>query len=281
MNKILVTGANGQLALSIKQLSWKISQYKFVFKSSEELDISDRNEVYRQLKNSDYIYCVNCAAYTNVEKAEIEKEKAVEVNSNGPKYLAEACELNGIVLIHISTDYVFDGKSNKPYKEEDPTNPINIYGMSKRDGELNVMNNCSKYFIIRTSWLYSKYGNNFFKTIMRLSKGQRQLEIINDQRGCPTYAGDLADLVLKIVNEGIDNYGLYHFSNLGQCSWFEFAKEIIMLNNISIDLKPISTKSYNTKVVRPENTTLSTRKIRTEFNIEIQHWSIQLERLIN
>ncbi|WP_295831445.1 dTDP-4-dehydrorhamnose reductase [uncultured Winogradskyella sp.] len=282
MKSILVTGGEGQLALCIKDRISFYDDYKFIFKSSSELDITNESLVHTVIKSNSFDYCINCAAYTSVEKAEKEQKTAFEVNGNGPKYLAEACKLSGTILIHISTDYVFDGiNKKKPYIETDIANPINVYGLSKLKGENEIKKSYKKHFILRTSWLYSEYGNNFLKTMLSLSKKKSEIEVINDQIGAPTYAGDLADLILKIIISSSKSYGLYHFSSSGTCSWFDFAVEIFNQTRASIIVDRISSADYLSNVKRPHYGVLDNTKAKSNFNINNKNWRDSLSSMIN
>src|SRR5690606_23203811 len=229
----------------------------------------------------DYDYCINCAAYTAVDKAETEEEKAYLVNAEAVKYLAEACKQNDTVLIHVSTDFVFDGQKGSPYTEDDPTNPIGVYGASKLKGEQYVQSILEKYFIIRTSWVYSEYGHNFVKTMLRLGKEKDEISVVNDQVGTPTYAGDLAKVILKIILNNKNLYGLYHYSNEGEASWYDFAKSIFKKCNIKINLKPIKSEEYLKTTVRTKFSVLNKDKIKNSFKVEVPVWDDSLAEGIN
>ncbi|WP_299115597.1 dTDP-4-dehydrorhamnose reductase [uncultured Winogradskyella sp.] len=280
MISVLVTGKESQLALYLRDLQENHSLLDFTFKDSKELNITSKKSISRTFEAKDYDYCINCAAYTAVDKAESESEKAKAVNTAGVKKLAIACRMNNTILIHISTDFVFDGSKKEPYLESDTTNPINVYGKTKRDGEIEVINTLENYFIIRTSWLYSMYGNNFVKTIIKLSEEKREINVVKDQFGSPTYAGDLINLVLRIILTGSKNYGLYHFSNLGKTSWYEFACQICKICDLNLKIKPISSKIYATKAVRPVYSVLSTKKTMSTFDLEIRTWKESLGRFL-
>lgn len=279
MKTVLVTGADGQLARCIKDLIQNCPKRKFIFKNAKELDITNKEVVFQTFKKHNFDYCINCAAYTNVENAEIEVQKAESVNTYGPKYLAEVCNINNTVLFHISTDFVFDGSKETPYLEIDTTNPINSYGLSKLNGENEIIKAHNKYFIIRTSWLYSEYGNNFLKTMLRLSKIKKQLEVVNDQIGSPTYAKHLAEVILKIIDSKKRQYGVYHYSNLGETSWFGFAKVIFELWDITIKIKGISTSELTLKAERPKYSVLNGTKIQSVFALELKDWKKALTEL--
>ena len=225
--KVLVTGANSQLAKTIKELYNKnTDNVIFDFVSKYELDISDKESIVSYFSTHNFNYCINCAAYTNVEEAETNRDLAFKINSEGVKNLAEVCKLNKTVLIHISTDFVFDGKKQEPYIEEDSTNPLNVYGASKLAGEKHVDSILPSHFIIRTSWLYSVYGKNFVKTIISKIKEKKKLQIVTTQVGTPTSCIDLSGFIYFLIKSKTLKFGLYNFSALGQASWYEFAKQI-------------------------------------------------------
>ncbi|CAM3957606.1 MULTISPECIES: dTDP-4-dehydrorhamnose reductase [Flavobacterium] len=277
---VLVTGANGQLGQALQSIYEDYPEIQFVFSSSSELDITKQNvcsSVFKKIKPN---YCINTAAYTAVDKAEVELKKAFEINVKGVENLANVCKEYNTILIHISTDFVFDGQSSKAYTEKDIPNPKGVYGRTKLDGEQKIQNNWDKHFIIRTSWVYSQFGNNFMKTMIRLGNERESLLVVNDQIGTPTNAVDLSRSLIKIILFPNDKqqkvFGIYNFSNEGFCSWFDFAKEIFKINNIQIDLKPISTLSYPTPAERPKYSVLDKTKIKTIFDIEINDWKDSL-----
>ena len=213
-----------------------------------------------------------------MDKAETDIENARAINVTGPKFLAEACNQYKTTLIHVSTDFVFDGDKNTPYTEEDVTNPKGVYGLTKREGELEIEAKAHAYFIIRTSWLYSEFGNNFMKTMLRLAKERASLNVVSDQTGTPTQAIDLAEMIVKIILSNSKNYGIYHFSNEGSASWFDFAKKIFETNNVSITLGAITTSEYPTPAKRPKYSVLDKTKIKTEFKTTIKSWEEALVR---
>jgi dTDP-4-dehydrorhamnose reductase len=283
---VLVAGANGQLGQSIQFVAGNYPNIQFVFSSSLDLDITNKENCESVFSQSKPDYCINAAAYTAVDKAESEPEKAHLINVIGAKNLAEVCKDFGATLIHISTDFVFDGNKTFPYIEEDSTNPQSIYGQTKLDGEIAIQEVLDKYFIIRTSWVYSQFGNNFMKTILRLAKERTSLNIVSDQIGTPTNALDLAEVVLKIVESQKSKveretnntpFGIYNFSNEGACSWYDFAQKILEINNINIDLHPIPTTGYPTPAQRPKYSVLDKSKIKTVFGIEIKSWEESLQ----
>ena len=280
--KVVVTGKGGQLASEFEDL--KNLDANWVFLSAQDLDITSRDSVlsYFNLITCDLI--INCAAYTAVDKAEDEAELAFKVNAEGTKNLLEACELMEAKLIHYSTDYVFDGNSIEPYSELDTPSPNSVYGLSKLKGEEYILKNKKvKSIILRTSWVYSCFGNNFVKTMIRLGSEKEKLGIVADQLGSPTYAKDLAADTLKILLD--DNYNwvngdIFHYSNNGSCSWFEFAKRIFEDTNKDIYLNALSTIEYPTKAVRPKYSLLDKKKFETTFNTKIKHWEISLGEML-
>lgn len=276
--KILVTGSNGQLGTCIKNIQDNRFDFKYV--SSSELDITNNQQVksYFQLHKIDW--CINCAAYTAVDKAESDYDSSFNVNVSGAKNLAEACKAYSVKLIHVSTDFVFDGKNNKPYKESDLTNPIGVYGETKLKGEQALSECLDEYFIIRTSWLYSEYGANFLKTMLRLSKDREQLGVVGDQIGTPTYAKDLAETILSIINCSISNYGIYHYSNNGVASWYDFAKAIFDISNIDIQINNILTNQFPTPAKRPHFSVLDKTKIETTLKLKAPYWRDSLIKAI-
>jgi dTDP-4-dehydrorhamnose reductase len=275
--KILVTGANGQLAKCIKGLEANFLNFKISFKNSSELDITNPNQVNDVFKNNRFDWCINCAAYTNVEKAEIETEKAFNINQLGIKNIALACRDYNTKLIHVSTDFVFDGKASEAYTEKDEPNPINVYGLSKLKGEKELQSILNEYFIVRTSWLYSKYGSNFLTTMLKLAETKSEINVVSDQIGTPTYAMDLASFVLNIIKLDAKKYGIYNYSNQGETSWYDFASEIFKTCKASTKVKPITSSNYPTLVKRPKFSVLDKTKIKNTFNISIPHWKDSLE----
>lgn len=256
--KVLVTGANGQLGKTIKDLfeENKIG-LKFVFVSKEDLDISKNEALNSFFKNNSFHYCINCAAYTNVEQAEKTPEIAFKINAEGVKNLAHKCEENHIILIHISTDYVFDGEKEKPYQVTDEANPINEYGRSKLQGENYIQNILHKYFIVRTSWLYSKkFGNNFYKTILKKAQTEKLLSITTEQKGCPTDTVNLSKFIIKLIHENSSNFGVFHFCDEKIMTWYDFAKQILIENNLSQNINLVKVNNYRTFARRPKNSTL-------------------------
>ena len=275
---VLVTGANGQLGQALRFLEQEYPGIQFHFYGSDQLNITNKDSVADAFKNLLPSFCINAAAYTAVDKAETDIENARAINVTGPKFLAEACNQYKTTLIHVSTDFVFDGDKNTPYTEEDATNPQGVYGLTKREGELEIEAKAHAYFIIRTSWLYSEFGNNFMKTMLRLAKERASLNVVSDQTGTPTQAIDLAEMIVKIILSNSKKYGIYHFSNEGSASWFDFAKKIFETNNVSITLGAITTSEYPTPAKRPKYSVLDKTKIKTEFKTTIKSWEEALVR---
>ncbi|UAB83553.1 dTDP-4-dehydrorhamnose reductase [Zunongwangia sp. SCSIO 43204] len=279
MLKILVTGGKGQLAQCIKKLSSSY-QFEFIFKSSSELDITNAKNIEQELSNYSYDYCINCAAYTQVDKAESDVTKADLINHIAVEKLAKACSKNQVKLIHISTDFVFSGDNSLPYLEDDKTNPLGVYGKTKLDGESKILQNLDQFFIIRTSWLYSEFGHNFLKSMLKYGKEREELSVVFDQVGTPTYAMDLAEMILKIIQSQSKKYGIYHYSNEGVASWYDFAFNIFKLAEINCNLKPIRSQDYPTPAKRPAFSVLDKSKIKNTFQVEIPHWQDSLSKAI-
>jgi len=281
---VLVTGANGQLGQAIQSISGNYPEIDFVFCDSSTLDITNVNQIKETFKQFKPNYCINAAAYTAVDKAESEPEKAFSINVTGAKNLAEVCKENNTILLHVSTDFVFDGNKKVPYSEEDIPNPTGVYGQTKLDGEKAIQQTFDNYFIIRTSWVYSQFANNFMKTMLRLGSERDSLSVVNDQIGTPTNAVDLAEVLVKVIKTynsqlTTHNFGIYNFSNEGQCSWYDFAKKIFEINDIEIDLKPISTSSYPTPAKRPAFSVLNKTKIKNSFDLQICNWEDSLMKI--
>ena len=271
-DKILVTGANGQLGTELQKLLPNA-----IFADIDVLDITDLEAVKKFVSNNQIDVIVNCAAYTAVDKAEDDIELAQKINEDGPRNLA----LSGAKIVHISTDYVFSGTNYKPYLPEDETNPVSIYGKTKCAGEVAVLDNAKVTVVIRTAWLYSIHGNNFVKTMRRLGAEKESLNVVADQIGSPTFAGDLAQAIVTILpqmNEA--NKGIYHYTNEGVCSWYDFANEIMKLSGLSCKVNPIPSSAYPTKATRPFYSVLSKEKIKNVFNIEIPHWKESLVKCL-
>ena len=304
---VLVTGANGQLGQAIQYIAKNYPKIDFAFCSSVELDITNFENTQDLFSKYRPQFCINAAAYTAVDKAESEPEKAKLINVVGAENLANVCKEFNTILLHISTDFVFDGISTSlnmtsGYKETDIPNPTGVYGQTKLDGEIAIQNTWHKHFIIRTSWVYSQFGTNFMKTMLRLASERDSLSVVNDQIGTPTNAVDLAEVLIKIIESchaelvyfvssqklgsvspithhpSPITFGIYNFSNEGQCSWYDFAKEIFLQNDISINLIPIPTSAYPTPAKRPAYSVLDKSKIKNTFKIEILHWKESLKK---
>jgi len=279
--RILVTGAGGQLGNELRVLAKENPQYVYFFTDVNDLDICNEQAVCEYVTDHHIDLIVNCAAYTAVDKAEDDKEACYRINQEAPGILARTAQANGAAIIHISTDYVFDGTAFYPYNEEAIPSANSIYGHTKLGGEKEVMQNCQKYVIIRTAWLYSTFGNNFVKTMIRLGKERDALNVVFDQIGTPTYANDLARAIFAIINKGLIN-GIYHFSNEGVCSWYDFALAIHRIAGIrTCKVSPIHTKDYPVKANRPHYSVLDKTKIKTTFGIDIPHWEESLKRCID
>ncbi|BDA79216.1 NAD(P)-dependent oxidoreductase [Leptospira kobayashii] len=276
MHNVLVTGANGQLGSELKDISEKYSdRFVFHFVDRSGLNLSDANEVDKFLKEKKIQSIINTAAYTAVDLAESEKEKASEGNVLIPKLLAELSFQHRIYLIHFSTDFVFDGNSSVPYKEEDLKSPVSVYGKTKSEGEDFVLSSNPNATIVRTSWVYSKYGKNFLKTILKLSSERPELKVIFDQVGTPTWANDLAGVCISFLLKPTP--GIFHYSNEGVASWYDFAKEIVDISKNNSRVLPIETKDYPTPAKRPHYSLLNKSKIKTSLEISIPHWKDSLK----
>ena len=269
---VLVTGASGQLGQALQSIGPEYKDITFYFASSREADITDISGLETIFSRIAPDYCINAAAYTAVDKAESDSENAYKVNVEGAANIAKVCNKYNTALIHVSTDFVFDGNKTTPYTEEDETNPQGVYGRTKREGEIEIKKNLREHYIVRTSWLYSQYGNNFMKTMLRLAAERASLGVVNDQTGTPTHAVDLARAIMTIITSGIKQYGVYHYSNEGETTWYGFADKIFEVNAIDIDLKPILTEAYPTPAKRPTYSVLDKSKIKKVFGIEISNW---------
>ena len=258
IKKVLVTGANGQLGKTINELYKKNDiGLDFVFVSREAFDITKKENINALFSKQKFDYCINCAAYTNVEQAEKTPEIAYKINAEGVKNLSHACEENDVILIHISTDYVFDGEKETPYIVSDETNPINKYGKSKLEGENHIKSILTKYFIIRTSWLYSKkHGNNFYKTILKKAKTENQLSITTEQKGCPTDTVNLSKFIIKLIQENSPVFGFFHFCDEKVMTWYDFAEQILIENNLSNNINLVKANNYRTFARRPKSSVL-------------------------
>jgi dTDP-4-dehydrorhamnose reductase len=285
MKKILITGANGQLGNEIKKLSSTYPDFDFIYTDVGELDITKPGAIEDFLAGEEFDFLINCAAYTAVDKAEQEPEQAYLINSEAVKHLAQASKNHNMAMVHVSTDYVFDGTKHTPYAESDPTRPNSAYGRSKEAGEKQFLVSKVNGMIIRTSWLYSSFGNNFVKTMIGLGSKLDQLNVIFDQIGTPTYAADLASAILDALKLSIDNPeklkpAIYHYSNEGVCSWYDFAQEIMDLRGLSCKVNPIETKDYLLPANRPFYSVLNKTKIKEDFSLQIPHWKDSLIRCL-
>ncbi|PKQ60412.1 dTDP-4-dehydrorhamnose reductase [Labilibaculum filiforme] len=285
MTNILITGSKGQLGSEINELSVKYNQFQFFFTDIEELDICSLNAIKDYIKNKNISYIINCAAYTNVDQAEENKELAKIINADAVKNLATVASQNNITLIHISTDYVFSGDNSTPYAEDQKAKPMGVYGNTKFEGEEYVRNICQQHIIIRTSWLYSPFGKNFLKTMLRLGKEKASLDVVGDQVGTPTYAYDLASTILHIMqiiseNSLFNNFGTYHYSNEGVCSWYDFATEIQNTSKNRCKINCIESKDFQCLAKRPHYSVLNKSKIKHIFTLEIPHWRSRIKHCI-
>lgn len=274
-------GGSGQLGQCLNVVASNKGIDNVVFPPEDRsniLDIDSLEKIFLQYKP---LYCINCAAYTAVDKAEDDVDLARKVNRDGAENLAKLCEKHGSVLIHVSTDFVFAGDKPHPLLEDDVAEPINVYGLTKLEGEQVIAQTTDKYYILRTSWLYSEYGNNFVKTMMRLGREKQELKIISDQVGTPTYAIDLATCILSVIEKDPQQYGIYHYSNEGVTSWYDFAKAIFDIAKIDVKVYPVRTSEYITRAVRPAFSVMDKSKIKKAFNIEIPYWRDSLERCIS
>lgn len=280
MKNILITGANGQLGNEMRVLSAENPEYTYFFTDVAELDICNEQAILDFVKANQINVIVNCAAYTAVDKAEESIELCTKLNADAVGYLAKAAEANGAEFIQVSTDYVFDGTAHIPYQETEPTCPNSVYGHTKLAGEQNALTLCTRSMVIRTAWLYSTFGNNFVKTMIRLGKEREALGVIFDQVGTPTYARDLARAIFAAIRQGVVP-GIYHFSNEGVCSWYDFTKAIHRLAGITTcHVKPLHTEEYPTPAKRPHYSVLDKTKIKNTYHIEIPYWMDSLESCI-
>jgi dTDP-4-dehydrorhamnose reductase len=283
--KILVTGSKGQLGSEIQSLAAS-SSHQFDFTDVDELNITDKKEIENYFRQKPFDLLVNCAAYTAVDLAEKEVDKALLINATAPRILAEKTKEMGVPVIHISTDFVFDGTAFRPYVEEDQVAPVSAYGQTKCDGEANVLKENPKSIIIRTSWLYSTHGNNFVKTMIRLGQSRDKIGVVYDQIGTPTYAKDLAKAIIRIIDtleaepQNQDKWGIFHYSNEGVASWYDFAYEIFRLKDIRIDLMPLRTEEYPLPAKRPHFSVMDKAKIKSVFALRIPHWKDSLQECI-
>jgi dTDP-4-dehydrorhamnose reductase len=282
MKEILVTGAKGQLGSCLKDIHFNYPSYKFYFTDYEELDICSEESINEFLDKHNISSIVNCAAYTAVDKAETEQEKAYNLNANAPKLLSIQASKRNIHLIHISTDYVFDNSKNTPISPLDKaTNPKSVYGKTKLEGEKNIQAFANSYTIIRTAWLYSEYGNNFVKTMIRLGSERENLNVVYDQIGSPTYAKDLAKAIMEaIIKSNPSTKEILHYSNEGVCSWYDFAKKIMELKNLSCKVNPILSKDYPAPAERPVYSVLDKDSTKKYLGVSVPHWEDSLKECL-
>ncbi|MGQ7869263.1 dTDP-4-dehydrorhamnose reductase [Sunxiuqinia sp. sy24] len=285
MVKILVTGAEGQLGSAIKAQAADLKDFQFLFTDIQELDLTNQAAVSLFVDTEEPDYIINCAAYTAVDIAEKEADLARLINTKVPAYLGRMGKKHQAKVIHVSTDYVFDGTSYTPYTENDLVNPESVYGKSKLNGEIALLKEAPSSMVIRTSWLYSSYGKNFLKTMVKLGEERDELRVVSDQVGTPTYAGDLAQVILTIISKTENKLcdwkpGIYHYSNEGVCSWYDFAKAIHELAGITCYVHPIATEEYPTPAVRPSYSVLNKSKIKRIFGIQIPYWRDSLKKCI-
>ena len=281
--KIVVTGANGQLGRSIRRLSVEHRELDFIFTDIDSLDIGNRDAVLAFAETHPVDFIVNCAAYTAVDKAEEEEGQCRRINTDAVAYLGEAAQHIGARILHVSTDYVFGGDSYMPYQESDSVSPTSVYGRTKLAGEKALSAVCPDAIIVRTAWLYSEYGHNFMKTMLRLGAERPEIRVVNDQIGSPTYAGDLAEAILSLLEkerQGEQNSGIYHYTNEGVCSWYDFAHSIIRIAGLPAKVIPIPTREYPTAAKRPAYSVLSKEKIKREYHWVIPHWEDSLRKCL-
>ncbi|UOU99645.1 dTDP-4-dehydrorhamnose reductase [Chryseobacterium daecheongense] len=282
MKKIAVIGSNGQLGNCIRKIAPDFeNKYEFIFTDSQTLDITDEDQVNDFFYDNKPDFCINASAYTAVDLAEKEKEKAFAVNAEGVGFLANACVEYKTVLIHISTDYVFDGETNLCYAEDDFTNPIGVYGESKRTGEELALETNPQTIILRTSWLYSEFNKNFVKTMLNLFSQKDELGIVADQYGQPTNANDLAEAIMNIIEAPQKTFGIFHFSNYPETTWFDFAGKIAEFSKSSVKLNALTTEQYPTPAKRPKRSTMCLDKIEEIYKIEPKYWESSLEECVN
>lgn len=280
---ILITGANGQLGNEMRLLSQESNKDSYFFTDVAELDITNRVDIRAFVKQNNIDVIVNCAAYTNVDKAEEDVELCDLINNKAVENLAIVAKEHDCVLVHVSTDYVFSGKGNLPCTEEQVTSPLGVYGKTKLEGEDAIRSVGCKYLIFRTAWLYSEFGNNFVKTMIRLTTEKDSLKVVFDQVGSPTYAGDLAKLIFSLIEKRQyeQHQGIYHFSNEGVCSWYDFAKEISFIAGTDCDIQPCHSDEFPSKVTRPAFSVLDKTKVKRDFQFEVPYWKVSLTKCIN
>jgi len=281
MQTILITGSHGQLGNEMQQAANKFPAFNYLYTDVEDLDICDKNALDAYVKANKVTVIVNCAAYTAVDKAEDDVALCFKINSDAVRNIGEVANDNRLKVVHISTDYVFDGTNHIPYTEDQQVCPSSVYGKSKLAGELALMESCDQTVILRTAWLYSSFGNNFVKTMMKLGTERDSLNVIFDQIGTPTYAADLAKTILQILSHDTFIPGIYHFSDEGVCSWYDFTKSIHRIAGITCDVHPIETKDYPARTPRPHYSVLNKVKIKADYGIVIPHWEESLVKCID
>jgi len=280
MDTILITGSHGQLGNEMQQAAAGFPAFRFLYTDVEDLDICDKKALDAFVKTNQVNIIVNCAAYTAVDKAEDDEALCYKINTDAVRNIGEIANENGIKVVHISTDYVFDGTNHIPYTEDQPVCPSSVYGKSKLAGEQALLESCKQTVIIRTAWLYSSFGNNFVKTMMKLGAERDSLNVIFDQIGTPTYAADLANSILQVLSHNPFVPGIYHFSDEGVCSWYDFTKSIHRIAGIQCDVHPIETKDYPVRTPRPHYSVLNKAKIKSTYGLVIPHWEESLVKCI-
>ncbi|HEY5590768.1 MAG TPA: dTDP-4-dehydrorhamnose reductase [Paludibacter sp.] len=280
MNTILITGSHGQLGNEMQQAAKRFPAFQYIYTDVEELDICDKNALNAFVKDNNVNIIVNCAAYTAVDKAEDDVELCYKINRDAVRNIGEVAQDNNVKVVHVSTDYVFDGTNYLPYTEDMPVCPATVYGKSKLEGEQALLESCDQAVILRTAWLYSSFGNNFVKTMIKLGTERDLLNVIYDQIGTPTYAADLAGTILTLLSHETFVPGIYHFSDEGVCSWYDFTKSIHRIAGITCDVRPIETKDYPARTPRPNYSVLNKAKIKSTYSINIPHWEESLEKCI-
>jgi len=283
MTSVLITGANGQLGVAMRNALEHgcFDSIKPFFTDVDTLDICDLQQVNNYIREHGIDFIVNCAAYTAVDRAEDDAEVCDRINRLAVRNLGKVASAAGARIIHISTDYVFDGLGSRPYREDDPVNPTSIYGVTKLAGEQALMAACPASIIIRTAWLYSETGNNFVKTMLRLGSVKDEIGVVADQRGTPTCAGDLADVICKILESNRFYEGIYHYTNEGECTWFDFAVKIMELAGLTCRVRPLTTAEYPTRATRPAYSVLDKSRIRNTFGISIPQWETSLQKCLD
>ena len=278
---VLITGSRGQLGDAIRRRMDRFPAYTFTLTDIDELDLCDKKAVLDFVRRGRYAYIINCAAYTAVDRAESDAERCMRINRDAVGHLATAAREVGARLIHISTDYVFDGRATRPYREDDPTSPTSVYGRTKLAGEHVLLEALpTDAVILRTAWLYSEVGNNFVKTMLRLGAERPEIRVVNDQFGSPTYAGDLAEAVLRVLTAPTFHPGIYHYTDDGVCSWYDFARHIFRVAHPTCIVRPIPTADYPTPAARPAYSVLDKTRIRQTYGVSIPRWQDSLDRCL-